>query len=1204
MRGRVILILSCLLSAVDFLRADETQEIVWLEWQDPDSEISWQYRTVDDGVAIRQSEYAVIKGDVQIPTSVAGCPVTEIAEHAIWQNRDMVTLSIPTSVVRMAENAICECRGLTCVYFMGDMPSGNKAFSDNPASPTFYIPHDAIENPGLLGGGVCRKYLKDVDRLPIEDWWESVRYSGNWRRTDDVDGAACYFCKGSRDSITHHYFYLGIYDHRVGYVKFKYKSERSDALGADPRWGVVFLEDEDAGAVEVERKTIDGWTECTVRLTGSSTEVGFVTSLPQGNDTVRLYVKDVEWISAGKDIREKTKWFCTINDESAAYLAVLYEREYYRSDYDPYEVCLAYELSEFSPARGLIYPNVYAPELMQEAPSSGMEMLYADGSDCYGYYLDFELSLTFDDVATSRPNLIRYSYYSPPTHSHYTIELDPGEHGSFDGWTGDPYRSGSYCWRLEPGDFLSAESLMHIDPGYRIAGWELVNYDWYEIGYSSFSWCTVGYGTLYYRAQYAPIVNTVTYVNTFGLENPNPPEYSLELELLPLRGMRKGFRFAGWDVKHGPEREVQNDYRVYVDQWYNEDLVCSYYWTDGDLVATAMWEPAIAFGDAVGDARRGWIKDGDADWFTVWSEDKEAWCVRSGEICDGQTSTLETVVTNGGTVSFEVKVSCEGIQRGKRTDGLTILVDGAEKLWLDGEVGWTNVTIAVAGEGEHRIKWKYSKDVECAAGDDCAYLANFKFYHQVVVSFDGGGATVGEVPSDIVSYNGGTITLPEVGTMKKINHSFAGWSDGVEVYQPGAIFVLGDVPPTFTAVWSRKELESPVIEVPARYETERTRVTITAVEGATIRYTIDGTDPIENGLVYQGPFEVAGSLTIRAVAVRDDWYDSAVVEASTVRAPWGYAECLNCEDVGFTSGGDSAWVRDLLVSHDGMASVRSGKIGNSETNWLEATVIGAGTLSFWWKASAEMWRQQFVDCGTVWIDGVEQAGVKIGDHDDWRQELIAVKGGARHTIRWVYSKDVEDAVPFVWEDCIWLDEVKWTPVLPSVVDDADATVAGDAETGFVVKPSEGKTAVEVTIPQGVDAAKVTVEVSVKVTSVKPNGANVKVVNVGADITEFLNVPAADGNGVVDLTKATVKEEIVKEAMDVEKGAKIELVASNPSLTTPNTRKGLFYQFREGETLAGMKNGDSKVGDGQPWSPEIKVKGGNSAFYSIGVGKGE
>ena len=43
---------------------------------------------------------------------------------------------------------------------------------------------------------------------------------------------------------------------------------------------------------------------------------------------------------------------------------------------------------------------------------------------------------------------------------------------------------------------------------------------------------------------------------------------------------------------------------------------------------------------------------------------------------------------------------------------------------------------------------------------------------------------------------------------------------------------------------------------------------------------------------------------------------------------------------------------------------------------------------------------------------------------------------------------------------------------------------------------------------------------------------------------------------------------------------------------------------DSETLGGMVDGDSKVGDGEPWTPEIKVKGGNSAFYSIGVGKGE
>ncbi len=75
-------------------------------------------------------------------------------------------------------------------------------------------------------------------------------------------------------------------------------------------------------------------------------------------------------------------------------------------------------------------------------------------------------------------------------------------------------------------------------------------------------------------------------------------------------------------------------------------------------------------------------------------------------------------------------------------------------------------------------------------------------------------------------------------------------------------------------------------------------------------------------------------------------------------------------------------------------------------------------------------------------------------------------------------------------------------------------------------------------------------------------------------------------------------------LDPKKGAVIKLNAANPVLTTAKTRDGLVYQLREGETLDGMKDGTSKVGDGEPWTPEIKVKGGNSAFYSIGVGIGK
>jgi len=175
-------------------------------------------------------------------------------------------------------------------------------------------------------------------------------------------------------------------------------------------------------------------------------------------------------------------------------------------------------------------------------------------------------------------------------------------------------------------------------------------------------------------------------------------------------------------------------------------------------------------------------------------------------------------------------------------------------------------------------------------------------------------------------------------------------------------------------------------------------------------------------------------------------------------------------------------------------------------------------------------------------------------------------------------------------------------VAPIVAGDMNATVSGNAEMGFVINPSVGKSTVEITIPPGVDAAKVTVELSPEVERVTPHGAAVRIVRGINDITGFIDIPAADGNGVIDLTKATVKEEIVKEAMDVEQGAAIELNGMNPSLTTPNTRKGLVYKLREGTTLEGMHDGDSKLGDGQPWTPSITVKGGTSGFYTISVEK--
>ena len=183
----------------------------------------------------------------------------------------------------------------------------------------------------------------------------------------------------------------------------------------------------------------------------------------------------------------------------------------------------------------------------------------------------------------------------------------------------------------------------------------------------------------------------------------------------------------------------------------------------------------------------------------------------------------------------------------------------------------------------------------------------------------------------------------------------------------------------------------------------------------------------------------------------------------------------------------------------------------------------------------------------------------------------------------------------------WADAVQFIEIVQPVIEgDGGAKVTGDAESGFVIKPSDGKTAVEVTIPQGVDAAKVTVEVSAKVATVKPNGAKVAVVVGEDDITNYLVVPESDG--VMDIAAAKVKEEIVKETLDPSKDAVIELNAANPRLITAPTRKGLTYTLYEGQELKSLSKGDSKLGDGDSWAPTITVSGGNAAFYSIDVTK--
>ena len=82
-----------------------------------------------------------------------------------------------------------------------------------------------------------------------------------------------------------------------------------------------------------------------------------------------------------------------------------------------------------------------------------------------------------------------------------------------------------------------------------------------------------------------------------------------------------------------------------------------------------------------------------------------------------------------------------------------------------------------------------------------------------------------------------------------------------------------------------------------------------ATPGAEIRYTIDGSTPSETeGIVYEGPFTVPASLTVRAVSYLQDWETSGIVASD-------FTITGTVEDPVITpAGGSSSSVKTVSVS--------------------------------------------------------------------------------------------------------------------------------------------------------------------------------------------------------------------------------------------------------------------------------------------------
>jgi len=121
-----------------------------------------------------------------------------------------------------------------------------------------------------------------------------------------------------------------------------------------------------------------------------------------------------------------------------------------------------------------------------------------------------------------------------------------------------------------------------------------------------------------------------------------------------------------------------------------------------------------------------------------------------------------------------------------------------------------------------------------------------------------------------------------------------------------------------------------------------------------------------------------------------------------------------------TTGGNANWAGQNATSYFGGDAAQSGVIPNYGNTWMETTISGPGTVTFYWKVSSEA-NYDFLE---FYIDGAKQTN--ISGNVNWQQKSYVLGAGA-HTLQWKYIKD---RATIAGSDAGWVDKVEFVPGTP------------------------------------------------------------------------------------------------------------------------------------------------------------------------------
>lgn len=434
----------------------------------------------------------------------------------------------------------------------------------------------------------------------------------------------------------------------------------------------------------------------------------------------------------------------------------------------------------------------------------------------------------------------------------------------------------------------------------------------------------------------------------------------------------------------------------------------SYFYDAENRLVKVMKAPTAL--SAACDAPMAFTTGGSANWASQTTEthyDRDA--AKSGTITHSQETWMQTTVYGKGTLKFWWKVSSEA-----NADGVKFYIDGQFQTSRSGTgatADWAEATYNVNSLGLHTLRWVYSKNASGSAGSDCAWV------DQVQWTKTGVNSTSLQDALDV----GWTTVTGGDGSWYRVTSGYYGGdsahSGGISENQKSQMEMTVTGSGSFSFYWKVNS----------------------GLDADYLEFYIDGVrqDRISGNVNWQQKSYnlSAGTHSLLWQYIKDGdsgnntgwdcgWVDRVQGPGTAPLPPDMLAEAVDLTSLAFTTGGAEAPYRQTSTYYSGSDAVETGDISDDEESWMQTSVQGAGTLTFYWKVSS----QSSCDYLEFYLDNTLQSGRISGD-TSWALKSYTITGTGTHTVKWRYVKDSSDESG---SDCGWVDYVQWSGYMPPV----------------------------------------------------------------------------------------------------------------------------------------------------------------------------